>query len=187
MSLRSLRWLMGLGLGTMVAVAGTASRALQPAGRAQPPPASAPPAATTTRIVPKFEAVAETRLLMEGLALPNYQSLERLLAQQPDDDTWTFARGQALLIAETGNLLLLRPPRNQGRDVWMQRAMNLRQAAANLARATGTRELERSRVALKDVAGACNRCHQTFRIPVRVGPQAPPGRAPAAKGTDHDT
>ena len=30
----------------------------------------------------------------------------------------TTPRGQALLLAETGNLLLLRPPKTQGRDTW---------------------------------------------------------------------
>src|SRR5947208_10569444 len=87
----------------------------------------APPLPAPTAFVPRFEAVAETRLLMEGLANANYQGLEKLLKGKPADaDTWAFARGQALLIAETGNLLLLRPPRNQGRDVWMRRATDLR-------------------------------------------------------------
>ncbi len=78
--------------------------------------------------MPRFEAVAETKLLMEGLAHPNYRALEKHLEGKgpPDGDTWTFARGQALLIAETGNLLLLRPPRNDGRDTWMRRAMDMR-------------------------------------------------------------
>jgi hypothetical protein len=120
--------------------------------------------------------VAETRLLMEGLTVPNYRGLEKLLKQKPaDDDSWTFARGQALLIAETGNLLLLRPPRNQGRDVWMQRAMDLRQAAATLARAAGSRDLDGSRSAFVTMTSACNRCHQTFRVRVRVGPAAKEG------------
>ena len=40
--------------------------------------------------------------------------IERLLSQKPADvQSWTFARGQALLIAETGNLLMLRPPKGE--------------------------------------------------------------------------
>jgi hypothetical protein len=127
------------------------------------------------KVEPKFEVVAETRLLMEGLAQPNYQGVKRILRDKPADaDTWTFARGQALLIAETGNLLLLRPPRNQGRDSWMQKAMDMRSAAAKLARNAGNRDLEGSRAALVDLAASCNRCHQTFRVPVRVGPEPAP-------------
>ena len=65
--------------------------------------------------MPKFEVIAETSLLMDGLNQSNYRSLEKLLKQKPADaETWTFIRGQALLIAETGNLLLLRPPRSGG-------------------------------------------------------------------------
>lgn len=128
--------------------------------------------APETKFTPKFEALAETKLLMEGLALSNYRSLEKHLQDRgpQDADTWMFARGQALLIAETGNLLLLRPPRNQGRDTWMRRAMDMRQSAGDLARRLGNRDLARSRVALRDLANRCNQCHQTFRVPTRIGP-----------------
>jgi hypothetical protein len=128
------------------------------------------------KFTPKFEALAETKLLMEGLAQPNYRAVEKHLQGKgpADDDTWTFARGQALLIAETGNLLLLRPPRNSGRDVWMRRAMDMRQSAGNLARRLTNHELARSRSALVDLAASCNRCHQTFRVATRIGPSEEP-------------
>lgn len=151
--------------------------ALVGAGMAQDRSLPAP-----TKVAPRFEVVAETRLLMEGLAQPNYESLLRHLRERPGDaETWAFARGQALLIAETGNLLMLRPPRNAGRDAWMQRSMELRQAAAMLARSLGARDLESSRAALVNVAGACNRCHQTFRVSTRIGPGAPKGKDSGAE------
>ncbi len=122
---------------------------------------------------PKLEAVAETRLLMEGLNQANFRGLERLLKQKPADaDAWTFARGQALLIAETGNLLMLRPPKSKGQDTWMEGSAELRDAATVLARAAGNRDYERSRAALGELANSCNRCHQTFRVPVRITPFA---------------
>src|SRR5712691_11758785 len=77
------------------------------------------------KIVPKLEPVAETKLLMEGLAHANFRGLERNLVKNPiDDQSWIFARGQALLIAETANLLMLRPPRNKGETAWMERSMD---------------------------------------------------------------
>lgn len=125
---------------------------------------------------PKFEALAETKLLMEGLTQPNYRALEKhLQGNGPQDlETWAFARGQALLVAETGNLLLLRPPRNDGREVWMRRAADMRQSAGELARRMGNRELARSRTALLDLTDKCNACHRTFRVPTRVGPKLEP-------------
>src|SRR5437763_545470 len=72
---------------------------------------------------PKLEAVAETKLLMEGLLQANFRGLERNLRHRPADDTaWVYARGQALLMAETGNLLLLRPPKSSGQDMWLEMA-----------------------------------------------------------------
>src|SRR5262245_40213765 len=90
---------------------------------------------------PAPEPVAETRLLMEGLALSNFRGLERLLKDKPPDvETWTFARGQALLIAEAGNLLMLRPPKTDGQDAWLERSAELREAATALARSAAARE-----------------------------------------------
>ncbi|MFQ3593551.1 MAG: cytochrome c [Gemmataceae bacterium] len=132
----------------------------------QPNPASAP------AFTPKFEVVGETRLLMEGLAHANYRSLAKLLRERPTDlDTWVFARGQAILVAETGNLLLLRPPRNSGRDIWMKLAMAMRGEAAELARAAGTRDYTAATRAMSRLTDSCNRCHTTFRVPVRVSPK----------------
>jgi len=117
---------------------------------------------------PKMEAVAETQLLMEGMISPNFRGIEKTLRGKPDADGWTFARGQALLVAESSNLLLLRPPRNQGRDTWMSRAVELRESAAKLARFAAARDLLRSRDALVEVAASCNRCHETFRVATKV-------------------
>ena len=120
--------------------------------------------------------MAETRLLMEGLANSNYRSLQRLLKTKPgDNDTWVFVRGQALITAETGNLLLLRPPRNTGRDTWMKLAMDMRGKAGALARQAAARDYPASRTALENLTASCNRCHQMFRVPVKVGPEAEKG------------
>ena len=126
---------------------------------------------TARKPAPKLEAVAETKLLMEGLAQSNLRGLEKMLRQPPADvEAWKFARGQALLIAETGNLLLLRPPRNNGRAVWMERAADLRSTATGLARAVAAQDYDQSRAQLTKLAASCTRCHQSFRVPVRVVP-----------------
>jgi hypothetical protein len=128
-----------------------------------------------TKITPRLEPVAETRLLMEGLAHANFRGLERLLTQEPaEEQAWKFARGQALLLAETANLLMLRPPKNQGQPLWFERATELRSQATKLALALAQRDYAASRAGLKQVAATCNRCHHTFRVDVEVAPFAPP-------------
>jgi hypothetical protein len=145
------------------------------------PPASpqvGKPVVPSSRPAPRLEPIAETRLLMEGLAQANFHGLERMLNQKPsDNEAWTFARGQALLLAETGNLLMLRPPKNPGETAWMDYSRELRDSATMLAKAAAARDYEGSRNLLGDLAVTCNRCHQTFRVPARIVPFAtPPGK-----------
>src|SRR5262245_12485890 len=87
-----------------------------------------------------------------------------------DAEACRFARGQALLVAETGNLLLIRPPRSAGQDIWMDRATELRDAASRLAGVISQQDLARSRTGLLEVAAACNRCHASFRVAYRARP-----------------
>lgn len=127
------------------------------------------PAQTQRPRTGNVEAVAETRLLMEGMALANFQGLNRQLRQRPSEtEAWVFIRGQALLIAETGNLLALRPPRNSGETAWQEHAADLRGSATRLARAAADRDYERSKLGLAELAASCNRCHATFRVPTRL-------------------
>jgi hypothetical protein len=135
----------------------------------------APPRAPK-RIVPKLEPVAETKLLMEGLNQPNFSAIEKLLKKQPvDEEAWVFARGQALLIGETANLLMIRPPRNNGQDLWMERSMGLRQAASSLAASLAKKDFEAGHAGMLELANACNRCHKSFRVSVKIVPFAESG------------
>jgi len=148
-----------------------------------------PPAASQTgprpagKFNPKLEPVAETKLLMEGLAHPNFRGMEKLLKQKPGDaQAWQFVRGQALLVGETANLLMLRPPRNPGQSPWMERATALRTQAVKLARAAGREDFAGCRAGLKDLAAACNRCHDSFKVPVRIVPFEEPVNKAEAGG-----
>lgn len=134
------------------------------------PLAQSQPAASTNKY--RLEPVADTKLLMEGLANPNLRGLGKILAEKPADaEAWGFARGQALLVAETGNLLLVRPPRSEaGQGTWMKHASELREAGSTLARAAAAKDYARARVELAGLANVCNRCHQAFRVAHRVDP-----------------
>jgi hypothetical protein len=139
-------------------------------GLSQPPPAQPVPLRPPVKAPPnKMELIAETKLLMDGLARANFRGLEKILAQRPQEaQAWVFGRGQAQLLAETGNLLMLRPPRNEGEPVWYQRVGEFRSAAVQLANALGQKDYEKSRANLHLLANTCNRCHQTFRIAVQI-------------------
>ncbi|MBA4187015.1 MAG: hypothetical protein C0467_03255 [Planctomycetaceae bacterium] len=117
------------------------------------------------------EPIAETKLLMNGLAAANLRGLGKLLREKPTDaEAWAFARGQSLIIAETGNLLLMRPPRTAGQELWLGHAADLRDSADKLARAVAAKDYPKARANLASLANVCNRCHQAFQVPNRVDP-----------------
>jgi hypothetical protein len=118
---------------------------------------------------PRLVPIAETRLLMEGLAHPDFQGLEKILSGDgKDKESWEFGRGQSILLAETANLLMLRPPRNTGQDAWMQHASKFRDAATDLARIMARQDREAGRAGLVALSAQCNSCHQTFRIATKI-------------------
>jgi hypothetical protein len=120
---------------------------------------------------PKPEPVAETKLLMEGLLQANVRGLEKNLRQPPtDQETWTFVRGQALIVAETSNLLMMRPPKAEGQDAWLASAAELREKATAIAKSAAGRDVDRAKRGLVSLAATCNHCHQTFRVNVQVAP-----------------
>ena len=159
------------------------TRPLNPRYRPYPYPTTpAKVVAPAPRPLPRLEPVAETKLLMEAIAHPNFRGLERQLRKKPGStQAWTFARGQALLIGEAANLLMLRPPRNQGQLLWLERAGELRKAATDVARAVAAEDFTRSRTSFVELANSCNHCHQSFRVAVEIVPFQDPAAAPAGK------
>jgi cytochrome c556 len=53
----------------------------------------------------------------------------------------------------------------------MKLATAMRSDAAELARKVGAQDHAGSKSALKKLTTSCNRCHQTFRVDVRVAPE----------------
>lgn len=143
---------------------------LAPAAGSQAPSGPQP----ASKFKPSLQPVAETRLIMEGLANANFRGLEKLLKQEPAGvDAWTFARGQALLIAETGNLLMMRPPKGEAQGIWFDRATNLRSTATQLAAAASAKDYVKTKALFMTLGKACNSCHQAFSVPVQIVPFSP--------------
>lgn len=129
------------------------------------------------KVKPSLLPVAETRLIMEGLANANFKGLEKQLKAEPASvQSWTFARGQALLLAETGNLLMMRPPKGDAQNLWFERAMALRLTATQLAEAAASKDYAKAKGLFLTLAKTCNNCHQSFSVPVQVVPFVEPGQ-----------
>ncbi len=169
-------------LGIVLLTVSASSQVPQPNPKVtpQPQPQPQPPG---TKIKPSLKPIAETRLLMEGLVNVNYRGLEKLLKAEPASvEAWTFARGQALIIAESSNLLMLRPPKGEAQDIWFDWAMSLRAAATQLAAAAAAKDYAKTKSLFVSLANNCNGCHKAFSVPVQIVPFPPePG---AGKDTE---
>src|SRR5262245_11667122 len=161
----------------VIVLAAVAALALTWPAISQPPRGSyrskaAPaPAPEQPKYAPKLTPIADNKLLMEGMTNANFLGLERILkSNEIDEESWAFARGQALLIAESGNLLMLRPPNNPAQETWLRAAEEMRDSAGQLAKTAGSRDVERGRLALVELSHKCNACHESFRIKTRIKP-----------------
>ena len=125
-----------------------------------------------TDAAPRLEAIADTKLLMVGLAKSNMDGLGKTLKDRPADaEAWGYVRGQGLLIAETGNLLLMRPPKTrQAQDSWMIFSVSLREAGVKVAKAAAAKDYPAARAAVASMSNVCNHCHEAFRVTERVVP-----------------
>ncbi|HEV3262542.1 MAG TPA: cytochrome c [Gemmataceae bacterium] len=133
--------------------------------------ADAPPKGNKIKSEPQLEPVAKTVQLMRGINVPNFIALDRMLRHKAEvPEVWEMIGGHARLIAENGNLLLLRPPRKKGRDAWLELAARLRTKAKQLAEDAEARDYATSRADFKELANTCNRCHQKFDVSIRVHP-----------------
>lgn len=129
--------------------------------------AEPPPAKMLSHPVPL--AIARTSLLMDAINLPGFRWLDHTLRTRPTDDrTWRQIRDHAQLIAENGNLLLLRPPKGKRAGTWLDRATALRLQAVDLSDAADKHHYADTRKALVALAGACTRCHKEFHVAVEV-------------------
>jgi hypothetical protein len=121
---------------------------------------------------PPFKPVTDVKGLMQGVVDPAADGVWQSVAviftkgnveeRRPHtDQEWATVRGQAMTLAEAGNLLMIAPRAKDGGD-WMKFAQDLVDTSAAALRATEAKDADR----LLDVGGtiddACERCHKKY-------------------------
>lgn len=106
---------------------------------------------------------ADAHEFMEYLNGPVFARLKAALAEPPKDRrAWVPIKSDALILAESGNLLLMRAPDKALADEWNQFAVELRTIGAELYKAGKQRNYEEARKHYVALARSCNNCHQDF-------------------------
>ena len=110
-----------------------------------------------------FDSTATVDELMSALIIPASNVVGNVgLNGDPSDEEWAEIERQSIVLAESGNLLLL-PERAQGRQEWIQASKAMiaaGQAALEAARAKNADAL------MIDISGAvfdsCSACHDVY-------------------------
>jgi cytochrome c553 len=112
---------------------------------------------------PPFAPVATISEIMDAITLPYSDALLYIQRNPPKDDKdWETLQMQALMLAESGNLLMMKGrAKNQGQ--WMKDARLLVDAGVAAVKATRAKDMQ-AVLALNDqIVNSCVTCHMKFR------------------------
>jgi hypothetical protein len=116
-------------------------------------------------VQPESQAVPVERSMhefMEYFFQPTYQRLKPLMASAPTANPgWKAIKADALILAEGGNLLLLR---KSAKDPihWSEYSLAVRDAGGQLYKAARKKDFVAARQAYEQMLTHCNRCHTQF-------------------------
>ncbi|MGC4029515.1 MAG: hypothetical protein QM696_11620 [Steroidobacteraceae bacterium] len=136
---------------------------------------SAPPA-------PALESYATARQVMLGLTIPATDVIWGVANEMPADDAaWERVVANALMVAESGNLLLT-GPRNPQQADWTQMVQEMIKHARAAAAAAEKHDVDGVAAAGDELYNACDSCHNKY-MPAKAaelaGQQADAAQAPA--------
>jgi mono/diheme cytochrome c family protein len=99
---------------------------------------------------------------MEGVFQSPYRRLKQSMAAAPADNAaWKALRSDALILAEGGNLLLLRKP-EKDIEAWDKYSVDSRDAGAELVKAAKQKDFAAAKTAYEKMLVHCNGCHTQF-------------------------
>ena len=124
-----------------------------------------------TSSAPPYKPIADVKLLMQAIdpqADIIWESVKTVITDKGTEDLspktaaeWTAVRNAAVLLAESGNLLMM-PSRAQAGVEWMQAARALVDTSEAAMRAADARDRDRLFDIGGDINEACMRCHYHY-------------------------
>lgn len=99
---------------------------------------------------------------MEYVFQPTFKRLKPVMAAAPSDNqAWKAIKADSLILAEGGNLLLIRQPKDDAPD-WVKHSVLVRDFGGQLYRAAKAKDYTLARKQYEAMVQNCNACHQQF-------------------------
>jgi hypothetical protein len=142
---------------TMMTVTG-----LTACGREVSSPAQTEAPAVASATVESFKAVATVKQIMVGITVPASNAVFAVAGETPADDAaWQVVEASALAVAESGNLLLMKPRAVDDQE-WKQFALALIEAGVKAGEAAHAKDAEKTGMAGDDMYNVCEQCHAKY-------------------------
>ena len=120
------------------------------------------PAASSVAVTGTMPVEGDMHEFMEYMFEPSYKRLkETLAAEELDNKSFKTVKADGLSLAEGGNLLLMRVPKEDG-AAWREHAVLVREAGAALYKSGKAKDAEASRKNFAGLLLKCNACHDQF-------------------------
>lgn len=121
--------------------------------------AAAPPAGVPDVTEPVEPDMHE---FMEYVFQPTFRRLKESMAGTPaDNQAWKSIKADSLILAEGGNLLLMRPADDDAAD-WVHHSVEVRSEGGQLYRAAKSKNEKLARTHYESMVQNCNACHEQF-------------------------
>lgn len=159
--MKNARWLI------VVAAACTVVLALWMAAPGSTPGKTAFDSAPATRTAPAPDTKPvedDMHEFMEYVFQPTYLRLKASMKAEPkDNNAWKAIKSDSLILAEGGNLLLIRLPDDKEKaEVWRDHAVSVRDFGGQLYRTAKKKDYEASVNHYLSMINRCNSCHDAF-------------------------
>ena len=115
----------------------------------------------------EYEPVADVKQIMELLTIPSSNGIFKVGAAEPtSDEEWAAVESSALILVESGNLLLMenRPmqnPKKKGAD-WMEQSRAMIKTAKLALDAAKAKDAEKVTEVSDQIYETCDGCHKSY-------------------------
>jgi hypothetical protein len=112
---------------------------------------------------PSFQPVGSMSQLMINIIYPTSDAIFYVDRAAPKTEVeWIALQNQALMLAESGNLLMM-PGRARDQDKWIKESKMLVDAGTAAFKAARAKDLDGVRAVNDALYTACTQCHQDYR------------------------
>ena len=99
---------------------------------------------------------------MEYVFQPTFMRLQPAMQNAPaDNQGWKIIKSESLVLAEGGNLLLIRPSEEDTAE-WVEHSTQVRKFGGELYRAGHDKDFSKARKSYESMIENCNACHQQY-------------------------